>query len=189
VFLVRTVREVEAAGVHSGLEELFQHLRGFRGRPKGGENFGVTLVHCRKSITKKEKIVDKKTVFSPEAPAPIGPYSQAVSAGGFLWCSGAIPLDPATGDVVGSSAAEQAEQVMKNLLAVLHAGGADFSKVVRCGIFLADLADFASVNEVYGRFFPEGQAPARSTIEVGRLPRDVKVEIDAVAWIGASSQA
>lgn len=127
--------------------------------------------------------MDKKTVFSSEAPAPIGPYSQAVLAGGFLWCSGAIPLD-ATGHLVGTNATEQTEQVMKNLEAVLKAGGADFSKVVRCGIFLSDLADFAAVNAVYGRFFPEGQAPARSTIEVGRLPRDVKVEIDAVAFVG-----
>lgn len=127
--------------------------------------------------------MDKKTVFSSEAPAPIGPYSQAVLAGGFLWCSGAIPLD-AAGHLVGTNATEQTEQVMKNLEAVLKAGGADFSKVVRCGIFLSDLADFAAVNAVYGRFFPEGQAPARSTIEVGRLPRDVKVEIDAVAFVG-----
>lgn len=127
--------------------------------------------------------MDKKTVFSPEAPSPIGPYSQAVLAGGFLWCSGAIPLD-ADGHLVGADAASQTEQVMKNLEAVLKAGGADFSKVVRCGIFLSDLSDFAAVNAVYGRFFPEGQAPARSTIEVGRLPRDVKVEIDAVAFVG-----
>lgn len=127
--------------------------------------------------------MDKKTVFSSEAPAPIGPYSQAVLAGGFLWCSGAIPLD-ASGQLVGVDAAAQTEQVMKNLEAVLKAGGADFSKVVRCGIFLSDLSDFATVNAVYGRFFPEGQAPARSTIEVGRLPRDVKVEIDAVAFVG-----
>lgn len=127
--------------------------------------------------------MDKKTVFSSEAPAPIGPYSQAVLAGGFLWCSGAIPLD-ASGQLVGADAAAQTEQVMKNLEAVLKAGGADFSKVVRCGIFLSDLTDFAAVNAVYGRFFPEGQAPARSTIEVGRLPRDVKVEIDAVAFVG-----
>lgn len=127
--------------------------------------------------------MDKKTVFSSEAPAPIGPYSQAVLAGGFLWCSGAIPLD-AAGHLVGADATEQTEQVMKNLEAVLKAGGADFTKVVRCGIFLSDLADFAAVNAVYGRFFPEGQAPARSTIEVGRLPRDVKVEIDAVAFVG-----
>lgn len=127
--------------------------------------------------------MDKKTVFSSDAPAPIGPYSQAVLAGGFLWCSGAIPLD-AAGQLVGSDAASQTEQVMKNLEAVLKAGGADFTKVVRCGIFLSDLADFAAVNAVYGRFFPEGQAPARSTIEVGRLPRDVKVEIDAVAFVG-----
>jgi len=128
--------------------------------------------------------VDKKTVFSLEAPAPIGPYSQAVAAGGLLWCSGAIPLDPQTGHIVGETAAQQAEQVMKNLAAVLKAGGSSFAQVVRCGIFLSDLTDFASVNEVYGRYFAEGQAPARSTIEVGRLPRDVKVEIDAVAVIG-----
>jgi 2-iminobutanoate/2-iminopropanoate deaminase len=131
--------------------------------------------------------VDKKTVFSSEAPSPIGPYSQAVLAGGFLWCSGAIPLDK-DGHLVGSTAAEQTEQVMRNLKAVLKAGGADFSDVVRCGIFLADLSDFAAVNEVYGLFF-EGPAPARSTIEVGRLPRNVLVEIDAVAWVGDSNHS
>lgn len=128
--------------------------------------------------------MEKKSVFSSKAPAPIGPYSQAVAAGGLLWCSGAIPLDPETGHVVGESAAEQTEQVMKNLEAVLTAGGSSFAQAVRCGIYLSDLTDFSAVNEVYGRHFPEGQAPARSTIEVGRLPRDVKVEIDCVAVIG-----
>ena len=128
--------------------------------------------------------MEKKSVFSSKAPVPIGPYSQAVAASGLLWCSGAIPLDPETGHVVGESAAEQTEQVMKNLEAVLHAGGSSFAQAVRCGIYLSDLADFSAVNEVYGHYFPEGQAPARSTIEVGRLPRDVKVEIDCVAVIG-----
>ncbi len=127
--------------------------------------------------------MDKKTVFSSEAPAPIGPYSQAVLAGGFLWCSGAIPLD-AAGNLVGADASEQTEQVMKNLGAVLVAANTGWDRVVKTTVFLTDMADFAAVNAVYGRFFPEGQAPARSTIEVGRLPRDVKVEIDAVAFVG-----
>ena len=129
-------------------------------------------------------IMDKKSVFSEEAPKPIGPYSQAISAGGFLWCSGQIPIDPKTGKTIGETAAQQAEQVLKNLKAVLIAGGASLEQVVRTGIFLSDLDDFAAVNEVYARYFPGDVAPARSTVEVSSLPRDVKVEIEAVAFLG-----
>jgi 2-iminobutanoate/2-iminopropanoate deaminase len=128
-------------------------------------------------------IMDKKSVFSEEAPKPIGPYSQAISAGGFLWCSGQIPIDPKTGKTVGETAAQQAIQVLENLKAVLAAGGATLQDVVRTGIFLADLDDFAVVNDVYARYFPEDGAPARSTVEVNGLPRDVKVEIEAVALL------
>lgn len=124
----------------------------------------------------------RTVVSSPGAPKAIGPYSQAVQAGGgrTLWLSGQIPLDPATGELVAGDIAAQTERVMENLGAVLAAAGAGFSHVVRCTIYLADLADFAKVNEVYGRRFPR-DPPARATVQVAALPRGARVEIDAVA--------
>ena len=123
-----------------------------------------------------------KPVLSPAAPAPIGPYSQAVSAGGFVFLSGQIPLSPATGEIVGATAAEQTEQILSNLAAVLEAAGTTPAQVVKTTIFLTDLADFAAVNQVYGRLFGDGgPAPARSTVQVAALPRGAKVEIEAVA--------
>ena len=121
-------------------------------------------------------------VKSDNAPKAIGPYSQAVKvdAGKMTFLSGQIPLDPKTMEIVQGDVVTQAEQVMKNLGAVLKASGLDFSHVVRCTIFLTDLADFAKVNEVYGRHFP-GQPPARATVQVAALPRGSKVEIDAIA--------
>ena len=121
-------------------------------------------------------------VNAPGAPKAIGPYSQAVEARGTrtLWLSGQIALDPATGELVPGDVAAQTERVMENLGAVLAAAGAGFHHVVRCTIFLADLADFARVNEVYGRRFPR-DPPARATVQVAALPRGAKVEIDAVA--------
>ncbi len=124
----------------------------------------------------------KNPVESPDAPRAIGPYSQAVEARGArtLWLSGQIPLDPATGEIVKGDAAAQTERVMANLGAVLARAGAGFEHVVRCTIYLADLADFAKVNEVYGRSFPK-DPPARATVQVAALPRGARIEIDAVA--------
>jgi 2-iminobutanoate/2-iminopropanoate deaminase len=124
----------------------------------------------------------KRAISSPSAPKAIGPYSQAVEASGgrTLWLSGQIPLDPATGELVKGTIEEEAARVMENLRAVLAAGGATFEHVVRCTIYLADLGDFARVNEVYGRSFP-GTPPARATVQVAALPRGARVEIDAVA--------
>jgi len=124
----------------------------------------------------------RKAVHSDSAPKAIGPYSQAVQveAGKMLFLSGQIPLDPKTGQPVQGDAAMQTERVMENLKAVLAAAGLDFSHVVRCGLFLIDLADFARVNEVYGRYFT-GAPPARATVQVAGLPRGVRVEIDAIA--------
>jgi 2-iminobutanoate/2-iminopropanoate deaminase len=124
----------------------------------------------------------RKVVTSPGAPKAIGPYSQAIEASGgrTLWLSGQIPLDPATGELVPGDVAAQAERVMENLAAVLAAAGAGFQHVVRCTIYLADLADFARVNEVYARRFPK-DPPARATVQVAALPRGARVEIDAVA--------
>ena len=121
-------------------------------------------------------------ISSPGAPKAIGPYSQAVEARGArtLWLSGQIPLDPATGALVPGDVAAQTERVMENLAAVLAAAGAGFHDVVRCTIYLADLGDFAKVNEVYARRFPR-DPPARATVQVAALPRGARVEIDAVA--------
>ncbi|MCC6217251.1 MAG: RidA family protein [Polyangiaceae bacterium] len=126
-------------------------------------------------------------VQTQAAPAAIGPYSQAVRSGELLFTSGQIPLDPSTGQLVGGDASEQTERVMQNLEAVLAAAGAGFADVLRSTIYLVDLADFGTVNEVYGRRFP-GEPPARSTVQVAALPRGARVEIDLVARIpgGAS---
>ena len=121
-------------------------------------------------------------VIAPGAPKAIGPYSQAVEARGTrtLWLSGQIALDPATGELVPGDVAAQTERVMENLGAVLAAAGAGFHHVVRCTIFLADLADFGVVNAIYGKAFP-GSPPARATVQVAALPRGARVEIDAIA--------
>jgi len=122
----------------------------------------------------------KDIIATDKAPAAIGPYSQGVKAGGFLFCSGQIPLDPATGELRGNDIVEQAEQVMDNIGSVLARAGLDFSAVVKSTIYLTDLAHFAKVNEVYGRRFPS-DPPARSTVEVKGLPRGALVEIEVTA--------
>ena len=121
-----------------------------------------------------------KTVSTENAPKAIGPYSQAVSANGLIFCSGQIALDPKTGNIVGATAAEQATQVMKNLAAVLEAGGSKLSQVVKTTIFLKNMADFAAVNEIYAKAMGDHR-PARATIEAARLPKDALVEIDCIA--------
>ncbi|MDX2015208.1 MAG: RidA family protein [Myxococcaceae bacterium] len=126
----------------------------------------------------------REVIQTSGAPAAIGPYSQAVAvpAGRMVFCSGQIPLDPATGQLVEGDIQAQTERVMKNLEAVLQAAGASFGDVVRCGIFLTDLGDFAKVNEVYARSFTSNP-PARATVQVSALPRGARVEIDAVAVV------
>jgi reactive intermediate/imine deaminase len=119
-------------------------------------------------------------ISTQDAPAAIGPYSQAVRAGGLLFLSGQIPLDPATGQIVPGDVAEQAERVLKNLQAILAAGGCALGDVVRTTIYLVDLAHFAAVNEVYARFFSPPY-PARVSVQVSALPRGSLVEIDAIA--------
>jgi 2-iminobutanoate/2-iminopropanoate deaminase len=125
----------------------------------------------------------KDRVQTDNAPKAIGPYSQAVKAGGFIFASGQIPLDPATMQIVEGGIREQTDRVLNNLKAVLEAVGSSLDRVVKTTVFLADLGDFAEMNEVYGRFFGD-VPPARSTIEVSRLPRDVQVEIDVIALVG-----
>ncbi|MDQ7778672.1 MAG: RidA family protein [Planctomycetota bacterium] len=119
-------------------------------------------------------------ISTDKAPKAIGPYSQAICFGGFVFSSGQIPLDPATGNVVGEDIRQQTTQVLKNLGAVLSAAGCSYQDVVKTTIFLEDLDDFSAVNEVYASFFT-GTTPARSTVQAARLPRDVRVEIDAIA--------
>jgi 2-iminobutanoate/2-iminopropanoate deaminase len=122
----------------------------------------------------------RETVETKNAPSPIGPYSQAIRANGFLFVSGQIPIDPSTGGIVAGGIEEQARRVMNNRAAILEAGGSGLSKVVKTSIFLADMDDFARLNQVYAEFLGEIK-PARSTVQVARLPKDVLVEIEAVA--------
>ena len=129
-------------------------------------------------------MAEREIVHTDQAPAAVGPYSQAVKADDVLYCSGQIPLDPATGERVGGGdVAKETVQVLDNLKAVLEAGGSSLAQVLRCEVFLADLADFAVVNEIYGRYFAQ-RPPARITVQVARLPLDVRVEIAAIARIG-----
>lgn len=122
----------------------------------------------------------KEIIATGKAPRAIGPYSQAIRAGGFVFCSGQIPLDPATGELVGGGIEAQTERVMDNISAVLAAAGLTFGDVVKSTIYLVDLQDFAPVNEVYGKRFP-ADPPARSTVEVRGLPKGVPVEIEVIA--------
>lgn len=121
-----------------------------------------------------------QTVSTEAAPGAIGPYSQAVISGNMMFCSGQIPIDPATGEFAAGGVAEQTRQVITNLAAVLEAGGASLSSVVKTTVFLADMNDFAAMNEVYSEFFSENK-PARATVQAARLPRDAKVEIECIA--------
>ncbi|HEX8275620.1 MAG TPA: RidA family protein [Longimicrobiaceae bacterium] len=118
------------------------------------------------------------------APAAIGPYSQAIVHGGLVYTAGQIPLDPASMQIVEGDVAAQTERVMQNLSAVLEAAGASLATVIKTTVFLSDMNDFAAMNEVYGRWFGE-HAPARSTVQVARLPRDARVEIECIAVAGA----
>jgi 2-iminobutanoate/2-iminopropanoate deaminase len=124
-----------------------------------------------------------KIISTPQAPAAIGPYSQAVVANGFAFLSGQIPLDPATGQVIEGDIAAQTERVLRNLKAVLESCGCSLASVVKTTVYLKDMGEFARMNEVYARYFPENP-PARATVEAARLPRDVRVEIDCIATVG-----
>lgn len=122
----------------------------------------------------------KEIINSPKAPAPIGPYSQAIKSGNTLYVSGQIPLDESTGNLVEGSIEEETDQVMKNLSYILEEAGLTFKNVLKCSIFVSDMGNFANVNAVYGRYFPE-DPPARETVEVSGLPKGVNVEISCIA--------
>ncbi len=121
-----------------------------------------------------------QTVNTPNAPEAIGPYSQAVRSGNVLYCSGQIPLDPKTGQVIEGDVVAQTHQVMKNLAEVLRTQDTHFDRVIKCTIFIKNMNDFPKINEAYGSYF-EGHLPARACVEVARLPKDVEVEIDCIA--------
>jgi 2-iminobutanoate/2-iminopropanoate deaminase len=125
----------------------------------------------------------KRIIATEKAPRAIGPYSQAVAHNGLLYLSGQIALDPATGQLIEGDVAAQTERVLENLKAVLEAAGSSLGRVLKTTVYLKDLGEFARMNEVYGRHFPENP-PARATVEVARLPRDARVEIEAVAAMG-----
>lgn len=126
--------------------------------------------------------MEKKAILTKDAPAPIGPYSQGIRVGNILFCSGQIPLDPVTNQIVPGDVKVQTRQVMENISAVLKAGGATFDNVVKTTIYLKTMNDFPSVNEIYGAYFAS-LSPARSTVAVAGLPRDVSVEIEVTAFL------
>ena len=122
----------------------------------------------------------RQVVTAPDAPKAMGAYSPAIKAGNLLFISGQIPVDPATGDLIQGDIGQQADQVMRNLTALLRAAGASFTNVVRTTVYLADMSDFAGMTEGYSKYIVD-PPPARATVQVARLPRDVKIEIDAIA--------
>lgn len=124
----------------------------------------------------------RETISTENAPGAIGPYSQAVRVGEMVFCSGQIPIDPQTGDFVSDDVAAQTEQVLKNLAAVLEAAKTNLNNVVKTTVFLADMNDFAAMNEIYARYFGDNK-PARATVQAARLPRDARVEIECIATV------
>ena len=129
--------------------------------------------------------LSKKVINTQSAPSPVGPYEQAIRAGDWLYCSGQIALDPISGDMVGAGdIEEETKQVLKNLLAVLNAGGANSSNVIKTTIFLVNLNDFNKVNKIYSEVFKDKVSPARACVEVSALPKGGLVEIDCIAWLG-----
>ena len=135
-------------------------------------------------MLKSRRVPAVKAIISTDgAPRAIGPYSQAIRAGDLVFASGQIPIDPVTGEFVAGGIAEQTEQVLRNLTAVFEAAGVTMKQVVKTTVFLVDMDDFAAMNEVYGRFFGS-EPPARATVQAARLPRDARVEIEAIASTG-----
>jgi 2-iminobutanoate/2-iminopropanoate deaminase len=124
---------------------------------------------------------ERKKITTTSAPAALGPYSQAIAAGGLVHCSGQIALDPKSGNMITGDVSAQTERVLENLKAVLAAAGSDLARVVKCTVYLKSIDDFAAMNAVYGRYFTGGEPPARATVEVARLPKGALVEIDCMA--------
>ena len=141
---------------------------------------GAALIVPKLLIKQKRRKSMQKEIKTEKAPQAIGPYSQAVEANGFIFCSGQIPIDPTTGKLMNGTVEEQTRLVLNNLKAVLEAAGSSLTKVVKCTVFLQDMNDFSKMNAVYGEFF-KPPYPARAAVQVVRLPKDVKVEIEAIA--------
>ncbi len=139
------------------------------------------------AVENQSVLTVKDIVATDRAPRAIGPYSQAVRAGDLVFASGQIPIDPATGEFVAGGIAEQTAQVLRNLTAVFEAAGVGMDEVIKTTVFLADMDDFTTMNEVYGRFFGE-EPPARATVQAARLPRDARVEIEAIATVVRSRE-
>jgi len=140
----------------------------------------LSLLFALALMTTVSLTQEKKVVATKEAPQAIGPYSQAIKAGGFVFTAGQIPIDPATGKLVEGDVKVQTERVLKNLSAVLAAAGSSMDRVVKTTVFLKNMSDFPAMNEVYGQFF-KNDPPSRSTVQVAALPKDAVIEIDAVA--------
>jgi 2-iminobutanoate/2-iminopropanoate deaminase len=147
---------------------------------KRAVSLALLMLLSLSALSKDSKTNTRSVVESKDAPKPIGPYSQAIKAGEFVFCAGQIALDPATGQLVQGDAAAQADRILKNLSAVLTAAGTDLDHAVKTTIFLKNISDFAAVNGAYGEYF-KNSPPARSTVGVAALPRDALVEIDIVA--------
>jgi 2-iminobutanoate/2-iminopropanoate deaminase len=143
---------------------------------------GMALIGPHFSLNQRRSKGMKKEIKTDKAPKAIGPYSQAIEANGFIFASGQIAIDPQTGELKMGSVEEQTRLVLNNMKAVLEAGGSSFDKVVKCSVFLQDMNDFSKMNAVYGEFF-KSPYPARAAVQVARLPKDVKVEIEAIAVI------
>ena len=141
---------------------------------------GAVLIGPKLLIKQKRRKLMVKEIKTTKAPQAIGPYSQAIEANGFVFCSGQIAIDPATGKLMSGTVEEQTRLVLNNLKAVLEAAGSSLEKVVKCTVFLQDMNDFSKMNAVYGEFF-KPPYPARAAVQVARLPKDVKVEIEAIA--------
>ena len=132
--------------------------------------------------------MNRKVIRTDLAPAPVGPYNQAIAASGLVFVAGQIPLDPSSGEIVGGTdVAQQTQQVIANIKAVLEASGSKLQDVVKTTVFLVDLNDFAAMNAVYAQYFEEAIAPARACVQVSRLPKDVLVEIDCIAVVGSTT--
>jgi 2-iminobutanoate/2-iminopropanoate deaminase len=151
----------------------------------GLANGAISSIHASCNGVGQPVTSDPLAIRTSRAPEPVGPYNQAVQAGGWLYCSGQIALDPQTGEMVGAGdVVAETRQVLSNLQAVLEAAGVGPAQVVRTTVYLVDLADFARVNALYGEVFGAGVAPARACVQVAALPKGARVEIDAVAWLG-----
>jgi reactive intermediate/imine deaminase len=196
--LEKIEKKLEKTGKISALKGYLGNLKDSRNRAAHTHTKGTLRTYDAPSKTKRDfdkiygllkeldaelqRHMNNQVIRTDKAPAPVGPYNQAIAAPGpFLFVAGQIPLDPVTGEIVSGEISAQTEQVMANLEGILTAAGANWSNVVKTTVFLSDLANFGAMNQVYARYFPPETAPARACVEVARLPKDVLVEIECIA--------